>query len=239
MDVRTERRIGTAVLVLGVVLAVAAFVVALGAPGWHTKVVGVVAAVGVALAALNLFLIHYRGPEIEAIEPPVVIFGNEIKEDVNERKGHPLRVYVPLTFTNTGAAPGVISNLGLRLVFGPEERPDAVWETDWPGPNDPVSSDSRFWEAYPIEVPPHGSTGRTVKLYVRDYDAERGHPQSPAEEIRDGELHLKLRVQMAGEPTPRDMEWQWKGNINPLDTAALRSIGEAPVYRRVSRDQGI
>jgi hypothetical protein len=112
-------------------------------------------------------------PDIKAHEPPSVVLESDARQPwkdkgIAARPGKRLWLYVPLTFTNTGSTPGVVSNLDLRVHPTRADGSSAEWRTDWPGSNGPVEKPE--WEPNPIEVPPHGSAGRTTKLYVRDYD---------------------------------------------------------------------
>jgi len=202
---------------------------------------------------------HFRGPSITAIEPPVVVLESDGTREGPLGCGKPLRLYVPLTFTNSGAAPGIVSDIGIGLVLESTAAGAwARWETDWPGPNDPVATDSRYWDANPIEVPAHGSVGRTVKLIVRDYLGEdperpplrtphdgsarafargdRPHPESPATMLRAGEVWLQLRVRIDG--ALKDMGWQWQGNIGERDVDELAK-GDPALKRRIGRHPGM
>jgi hypothetical protein len=54
------------------------------------------------------------GPEITAIEPPSIVLESADGRP-DGRPGKPLWVYAPLTFTNTGSTPGVVSDLRITL----------------------------------------------------------------------------------------------------------------------------
>jgi len=229
--VHRNPRAGALLLVLGVTGAVAALVVALAAPDWHTKVVAAAAVVGLALTTLNTFLAHYRGPEIRAHEPSSIVMESDWRHAIG-KEGSKLWLYVPLTFTNDGSVPGVVA--GLQLVVHPTLRDPGSehWQTDWPGANDPV--EKAEWEPNPIQVLPHGSEGRTVKLCVRHY--LEGQPPHPAAMIGRGPIRLTLEALVNG--TWLDMKWEWSGNVSDADADALRAgkdAGPGPPQIRVGR----
>ena len=172
------------------------------------------------------------GPDIRAVEPPAVVLESDWRHG-KEGEGNKLWLYVTFVFTNTGSAPGVVSDLKLNLQPTLRDDTSPTWETDWPGPNDPVEHPER--EPDPIEVPPHGSAARRARLYVRDYLPE--HPKAPASRVGAGVVRLRLEAFVGGEWV--DMKWRWIGNVSTDDADALRSgkgAGPGPPQCRIGRD---